>query len=49
MFVWLIILFLRNELQEWIVFNDEIWLRFKSEEHLKHKDVCLRKDLYYPI
>ena len=27
--------------------DDEIWLRFKGET-LTHKDVCLRKDLYYP-
>ncbi|PZX01224.1 hypothetical protein C7437_1202 [Psychrobacillus insolitus] len=27
--------------------DDEIWLRFK-EETLTHRDVYLRKDLYYP-
>ena len=31
----------------WCNGNDEIWLRFKGET-LKHKDVCLRKWLYYP-
>lgn len=31
-----------------VMADDEIWLRFKGEEHLRHRDVCLRKDLYYP-
>jgi hypothetical protein len=30
-----------------VMADDEIWLRFKGE-NLSHKDVCLRKDLYYP-
>ena len=30
-----------------VMADDEIWLRFKGE-NLKHKDVCLRKYLYYP-
>ena len=30
-----------------VMADDEIWLRFKGET-LKHKDVCLRKWLYYP-
>lgn len=30
-----------------VMADDEIWLRFKGEE-LKHRDVCLRKELYYP-
>jgi hypothetical protein len=30
-----------------VMADDEIWLRFKGEI-LKHKDVCLRKWLYYP-
>jgi hypothetical protein len=29
-----------------VMADDEIWLRFKGET-LKHKDVCLRKWLYY--
>lgn len=31
-----------------VMADDEIWLRFKGEEHLRHRDVCLRTDLYYP-
>jgi hypothetical protein len=31
-----------------VMADDEIWLRFKDET-LKHKDVCLRKSLYYPF
>lgn len=31
-----------------VMADDEIWIRFKGEEHLKHQDVCLRKSLYYP-
>jgi len=27
--------------------DNEIWLRFKGET-LSNRDVCLRKDLYYP-
>ena len=30
-----------------VMADDEIWLRFKGET-FKHKDVCLRKWLYYP-
>lgn len=30
-----------------VMADDEIWLRFKGET-LTHRDVCLRKDLYYP-
>jgi hypothetical protein len=30
-----------------VMADDEIWIRFKGEK-LKHKDVCLRKELYYP-
>ncbi|TSI07342.1 hypothetical protein [Lysinibacillus sp. BW-2-10] len=30
-----------------VMADDEIWLRFKGET-LTHKDVCLRKELYYP-
>lgn len=30
-----------------VMADDEIWLRFEGET-LKRKDVCLRKDLYYP-
>lgn len=30
-----------------VMADDEIWLRFKGET-LTHKDVCLRKYLYYP-
>lgn len=30
-----------------VMADDEIWIRFKGE-NLKHKDVCLRKELYYP-
>ncbi|MEG0439785.1 hypothetical protein [Solibacillus cecembensis] len=30
-----------------VMADDEIWLCFEGE-NLKHKDVCLRKDLYYP-
>ncbi|QDQ02581.1 hypothetical protein FOH38_20150 [Lysinibacillus fusiformis] len=30
-----------------VMADDEIWLRFKGE-HLTHRDVCLRKDTYYP-
>jgi hypothetical protein len=30
-----------------VMADDEIWLRFQGET-LKHKDVCLRKELYYP-
>jgi hypothetical protein len=30
-----------------IMADDEFWIRFKGE-NLKHKDVCLRKELYYP-
>lgn len=29
-----------------VMADDEIWIRFKGEEHLRHKDVCLRTDLY---
>ncbi|MCG7336186.1 hypothetical protein MHZ95_13015 [Sporosarcina sp. ACRSM] len=29
-----------------VMVDDEIWLRFEGET-LKHKDVCLRKDLFY--
>jgi hypothetical protein len=31
-----------------VMADDEVWIRFKGEEHLKHQDVCLRKSLYYP-
>ena len=30
-----------------VMADDEIWLRFKGES-LKHRDVTLRKSLYYP-
>lgn len=30
-----------------VMADDEIWLRFKGEK-LKHRDVTLRKSLYYP-
>lgn len=30
-----------------VMADDEIWLRFQGET-LKHEDVCLRKELYYP-
>lgn len=30
-----------------VMADDEIWIRFKGEK-LKHKEVCLRKELYYP-
>jgi len=30
-----------------VMADDEIWIRFKGET-LTHRDVCLRKDLYYP-
>lgn len=30
-----------------VMADDEIWTRFKGET-LTHRDVCLRKDLYYP-
>lgn len=30
-----------------VMADDEIWLHFNGE-NLSHKDVCLRKDLYYP-
>ena len=30
-----------------VMADDEIWIRFKGE-NLKHKDVCLRKEFYYP-
>lgn len=30
-----------------VMADDEIWLRFKGET-LKHRDVTLRKSLYYP-
>ncbi|WP_239587169.1 hypothetical protein [Bacillus ectoiniformans] len=30
-----------------VMADDEIWIRFEGEE-LNHKDVCLRKDVYYP-
>ena len=30
-----------------VMADDEIWMRFKGE-NLTHRDVCLRKDLYYP-
>ncbi|SIQ73752.1 hypothetical protein [Domibacillus enclensis] len=30
-----------------VMADDEIWLRFEGET-LRHKDVCLRKELYYP-
>lgn len=30
-----------------VMVDDEIWIRFKGET-VCHKDVCLRKDLYYP-
>ncbi|MEK4131222.1 hypothetical protein NYE67_16390 [Solibacillus sp. FSL W8-0474] len=30
-----------------VMADDEIWIRFKGEK-LRHKDVCLRKELYYP-
>jgi hypothetical protein len=30
-----------------VMADDEIWIRFKGE-NLKHKDVCLRKELFYP-
>lgn len=31
-----------------VMADDEMWLRFKGEEDLRHRDVCLRKDVYYP-
>lgn len=31
-----------------VMADDEIWIRFKGEEYLRHRDVCLRKSLYYP-
>ncbi|OAH58703.1 hypothetical protein AWH48_17080 [Domibacillus aminovorans] len=31
-----------------VMADDEIWLRFKGEEHLRHRDVSLRKEQYYP-
>lgn len=30
-----------------VMADDEIWIRFKGET-LQHRDVCLRKELYYP-
>lgn len=30
-----------------VMADDEIWLRFEGET-LRHRDVCLRKELYYP-
>lgn len=30
-----------------VMADDEIWIRFEGET-LKHKNVCLRKGLYYP-
>lgn len=30
-----------------VMADDEIWLRFKGET-LTHRDVCLRKEMYYP-
>ncbi|MCL1696665.1 hypothetical protein [Lysinibacillus sp. BPa_S21] len=30
-----------------VMADDEIWIQFKGET-LTHRDVCLRKDLYYP-
>lgn len=30
-----------------VMADDEIWIRFNGE-NLTHKDVCLRKDYYYP-
>lgn len=30
-----------------VMADDEIWIRFKGET-LTHRDVCLRKELYYP-
>jgi hypothetical protein len=30
-----------------VMADDEIWVRFKGET-LTHRDVCLRKELYYP-
>jgi hypothetical protein len=30
-----------------VMADDEIWIRFKGE-NLKHRDVTLRKSLYYP-
>ena len=30
-----------------VMADDEIWLRFEGEA-LTHKDVCLRRNLYYP-
>lgn len=30
-----------------VMADDEVWTRFKGEI-LTHRDVCLRKDLYYP-
>lgn len=30
-----------------VMADDEIWLRFKGET-IRHRDVCLRKELYYP-
>jgi len=30
-----------------VMADDEIWLRFEGES-LTHRDVCLRKELYYP-
>lgn len=31
-----------------VMADDEIWLRFKGEEDLRHKDVTLRRELFYP-
>lgn len=31
-----------------VMADDEIWLRFKGEEDLKHRDVTMRKSLFYP-
>ncbi len=31
-----------------VMADDEIWLRFKGEETLKHRDVTIRKSFYYP-
>ena len=30
-----------------VIADEKIWLRFKGEQ-LVHKDVCIRKELYYP-
>lgn len=31
-----------------VMADDEIWIRFKGED-LKHKDVTIRKSLFYPV